>query len=268
MKRTVRNILISLFFYTGVPHLRFLYLRKKCGPLLRVIAFHDIPDQIQFEQMIIFLQKHFNIITPEQFELKDFSDKKINILLTFDDGYKTWVTHALPILQKHDLKAIFFVSSGFINACGVQERVKQYVENNLRLKNIKQPLSWDNLRTLHRAGMSIGGHTVEHKDLALLSSDDALQQIQADRDLILDNLKAGTITYFAYPFGESVHIPKDVSRIMKDVGYHYAFSTIIDFNRKDTDTLLLRRDCVDATMPLHILRAWVFGTYDMRSLWR
>ena len=33
---------------------------------------------------------------------------------TFDDGYKSWVTRAVPVLRILGLPAIFFVSSGFV----------------------------------------------------------------------------------------------------------------------------------------------------------
>jgi peptidoglycan/xylan/chitin deacetylase (PgdA/CDA1 family) len=42
------------------------------------------------------------------------SAEKINVVITFDDGYKSWVTNVLPALKELELPATFFVSSGFV----------------------------------------------------------------------------------------------------------------------------------------------------------
>ena len=37
------------------------------------------------------------------------------IVLTFDDGYRNNFTHALPVIRKYNIPAIFYVSTGFVN---------------------------------------------------------------------------------------------------------------------------------------------------------
>jgi peptidoglycan/xylan/chitin deacetylase (PgdA/CDA1 family) len=41
--------------------------------------------------------------------------KPYSMVLTFDDGYRNNLTHALPVLQRYNAKATFFVSTGFLN---------------------------------------------------------------------------------------------------------------------------------------------------------
>jgi len=91
--------------------LRFLYLRKKYGPLVRIIAFHEIKDnEVEaFKNKLKFLKNNFNIISPKDFYNKNLSDKKLNILLTFDDGYKSWLKNVIPRLEKEKISAIFFL---------------------------------------------------------------------------------------------------------------------------------------------------------------
>lgn len=46
--------------------------------------------------------------------LSDFLNNSGN-LLTFDDGYKSIITHGLPILEEHQIPAVIFVTTGFIS---------------------------------------------------------------------------------------------------------------------------------------------------------
>jgi len=88
---------------------------------LRVIILHDIKknDFQKFENLLDFLSKYFNIISPEEFKLhlsgnlkgKNF---KNDILLSFDDGYKSQKIITEKFLNPRNIKAIFFLISDFI----------------------------------------------------------------------------------------------------------------------------------------------------------
>ena len=41
-------------------------------------------------------------------------DNIINVVLTFDDGYKGWVTNGLPLLKRLNLPAAFFGDVNFL----------------------------------------------------------------------------------------------------------------------------------------------------------
>ena len=74
--------------------------------------------QYAFEQQIILLKQHFKIInTVELAEL--ITQNKVQddrfAVITFDDGYLDNYTEALPILQKHQVKAVFYLTTAFLN---------------------------------------------------------------------------------------------------------------------------------------------------------
>ena len=60
-----------------------------------------------FEKQIKFYKKHFHFSYPDEFF--ENSNNSHSALITFDDGYKDNHDIALPVLQKYDAKAIFFV---------------------------------------------------------------------------------------------------------------------------------------------------------------
>jgi peptidoglycan/xylan/chitin deacetylase (PgdA/CDA1 family) len=76
-------------------------------------------DASEFEKIIIYLKKNYNIVPlKELFEI--YRSKKTNgkrtIALTFDDGYINNFTVALPILKKHQVPATFYlISEGLVN---------------------------------------------------------------------------------------------------------------------------------------------------------
>lgn len=74
-------------------------------------------DKVTFTWQMQLLAKHFNVLP-----LAEAMDRMQNdtlpsrsICITFDDGYADNYNNALPILQKFNLTATFFIANGFLN---------------------------------------------------------------------------------------------------------------------------------------------------------
>jgi peptidoglycan/xylan/chitin deacetylase (PgdA/CDA1 family) len=79
------------------------------------------PDKLE-EFIVLFKQKGYTFISLD--ELSDWLDNKLKIkqkfiCLTFDDGYRDNLTHALPILKKHQVPATIYITNCLPNGKGL-----------------------------------------------------------------------------------------------------------------------------------------------------
>jgi len=104
------------------------------------------------------------------------------IIISFDDGWGDQFEYAFPILKKYHYAAIFFVFTNPIGTHGF--------------------LTWDNLRTLRDAGMTIGSHTRSHPYLTKIVNPTTLWNEIYESKKVLEKNLGVTIDEFAYPFGK------------------------------------------------------------------
>lgn len=128
--------------------------------------------------------------------------------LTFDDGYTDFLTHALPVLQRHGCTATLFVLPGRLGVDNVWDP----------LGPRKPLLTADGIREVARAGQEIGSHGLLHQDLTATSDDELRQEVRGSREL-LHELTGTRPAGFCYPYG---HLDARVVAATRAAGYAYA----------------------------------------------
>ena len=99
----------------------------------------------------------------------------------------------------------------------------------------------DQLRSLARAGMGIGAHTVSHPILARLDERAATDEIAGGRDA-LEGILRQPVSLFAYPNGKpNVDYAMPHVRIAQRLGFVAAFSTAAGAARRGGDPYQLPR---------------------------
>ncbi|MEF3073918.1 polysaccharide deacetylase family protein [Methylobacter sp. Wu1] len=196
------------------------------------------------------------------------SAQRVNVVITFDDGYKSWVTNVLPILKRLELPGTFFISSGFVGL--TQKEQSEFMRSKLSLKptpdSIIGGLAVDDVKKLAEEGFTVGGHTVNHYNLAKIPDEAELRYEIAEDKQRLEKIIGGKVEYFAYPFGAFQHPDIDIPRLLRESGYKGAVTTKSGFNDLGvTHPYLLHREITYASMSGSVFKARALGNYDAVS---
>jgi peptidoglycan/xylan/chitin deacetylase (PgdA/CDA1 family) len=108
------------------------------------------------------------------------------VVVTFDDGTADLVDVALPILVEHQVPAVFYLATDFV------ERGRPFPHGGL-------PLSWAAVREATATGLvTIGSHTHTHALLDRLDPRSAADELDRSVDLVAERVGAAA-RHFAYP---------------------------------------------------------------------
>jgi peptidoglycan/xylan/chitin deacetylase (PgdA/CDA1 family) len=110
------------------------YLRRRSAPGPAILTYHGIlpkgykmtdPDldgslvtSESFRRQLQLLQKHYNVITPQQFFTWCETDQGLPpraVLLTCDDDLRNTLTDMVPLLQEHGFSCLFFVTGASLS---------------------------------------------------------------------------------------------------------------------------------------------------------
>lgn len=123
------------------------------------------------------------------------------VLLTFDDGHVSNHRIALPALVQRGMTADFFVNPAMVGAPGFA--------------------SWNELREMADAGMSIQSHGYDHVYLTSLSDKRLHETLRAAREEISQRI-GRQATLLAPPGGR---MPRDLAAVAEDCGYTQVLSS-------------------------------------------
>ncbi len=131
-----------------------------------------------------------------------------SVLITIDDGYVSGYSVAWPILKEFNYPFVMFVYTNYISAGG-------------------KSITWDQLREMEAAGVSIQSHSVSHTALTRRQerSDEDYRawlwhELHGSRTLIEEGI--GKPVYaIAYPYGV---FNETVQRVAEEAGYQLQFT--------------------------------------------
>ena len=117
-----------------------------------------------------------------------------SVVLTFDDAFASFGTHAWPELEQRGMPAVLFVPSDHVGGTSRWD---------LRLPGRHVPhLDWPELRNLAGAGVEIGAHGATHRDLRRLPAAELDVELRGARVRLEDALGV-RVRAVSYPFGRS-----------------------------------------------------------------
>lgn len=216
----------------------------------RVLVFHHLDKPARFENIIVQLKRKYNFVSLDDYFSGRVSKKRINLIIAFDDGYKSWFTHGIKIIKEHGFQPLLFINSDFIGLSS--ENAYEYCRQNIKTWP-EESLDWGQLQQLRNAGCLIGGHCHTHTDLTEgnLTPRDIVSLLEKDKEKISNELKQD-INIFAYPFGRW---NDSAVRAVADSGYRYAFTSDSGYLDDSDGNLKFRRTNVGMRSP------WIANAY-------
>jgi peptidoglycan/xylan/chitin deacetylase (PgdA/CDA1 family) len=133
-------------------------------------------------------------------------------LLTFDDGYRSNLTVAVPWLRRFGLPAVLFMPTDFI---GRRNTFDADVEPE------EDICTWEDLRELERAGVAVQSHGCSHRALSDLTRPEWEAEIVRSRAVLEEGL-GRPVEVFGYPYGDGGRDPEEVRGVLRASGYRAA----------------------------------------------
>ncbi|MGH3017731.1 MAG: polysaccharide deacetylase family protein [Gaiellaceae bacterium] len=172
-----------------------------------VLCYHGISDAWSGAVGPHSLERQLRLLLDHGYRPASFAEAVLSppagktVVVTFDDGYRSVVEDAFPILESLGVRGTVFVPTGFVGAevaawSGTDCWLGSAYEHEL------VPMTWDQLRMLRDAGWEIGSHTATHPHLICIGDEQLGEELVGSRSVIERELGVPCRS-LAYPYGEA-----------------------------------------------------------------
>jgi peptidoglycan/xylan/chitin deacetylase (PgdA/CDA1 family) len=132
-----------------------------------------------------------------------------SVLVTFDDGDRSVLERALPIMAARGCPGVMFVPIVTVG------RKKAFDDAGQPLDPI---CDWDDLHALEAGGISVQSHGVDHVAFSELEPKQIAEELVASKAMLEEKLSKRVET-FAFPYGDGGKDPAEVTRALRTAGY-------------------------------------------------
>lgn len=199
-----------------------------------------------------------NIVDSTAFAAES-SEPEASVTYTFDDGWKSQYDNALPLLQKHNQKATFYIITHFMFEATESRNwfarmytkiVEYFFPKDTFVRD--NYMNVDQVKALQTAGEDVAAHTQTHPSLTHIPIEKAKQEIEGSKkDLASIGINATTL---AYPEGD---YSSTTEQIVKDAGFIGARSVDRGYTDSETPSYELLIQQVDNTTTIDDVEVWV-----------
>jgi peptidoglycan/xylan/chitin deacetylase (PgdA/CDA1 family) len=172
------------------------------------------------------------------------------VVLTFDDGYQDFYTHAFPVLQQYGFAATVFLPTDFIG-------------NGRPGLCCKEHLTWEEVRELAGQGITFGSHTCTHPQLHRVGPGEVHDELARSHSAIAREI--GACYEFCYPYKfpeQDTRFASTLSETLTSLGYSCCLTTRIGVDHEAGDLFALKRIPINSGDDLIFFDAKLNGAYD------
>jgi peptidoglycan/xylan/chitin deacetylase (PgdA/CDA1 family) len=173
------------------------------------------------------------------------------VVITFDDGYRDFLTEGFSILKQCGFTATIFLVTDRIGRTPTRHEGADY-------------LTWRDVRELQAEGIRFGSRTVTHPDLRSLEAEQIEYEIGYSKEVIEQEL-GEVVDSFSYPFPfpeEDRDFVRYVGDALENQGYKNGVSSIIGRAHQHSNNFSLPRVPINSWDTPELFQAKVLGGYD------
>ena len=243
----MKKVLFALLYRLGVTRLAAWWHRDR----VTILCYHGITESSgsasgdltglhvnhqRFATHLDYLQRNYNVVSLTDYLLARSEGRSLgrySVVLTFDDGFRNFLTVAAPLLVARGLPATVFVITDKADQEEPDGRSPAWTPDDDR-----QYLSWSEARYLKgQHGFEFGSHTCSHSPLLGLSAADTERELLHSYNQLVAQLGVRRPT-LSYPKGEYSSLLAEDAR---KLGYTCAVTTDRGQNELDHDLFTLGR---------------------------
>jgi peptidoglycan/xylan/chitin deacetylase (PgdA/CDA1 family) len=255
VKKTARTAMVLGSFISGSLALRRLSQR---GTTIRVITYHRFGDSerdpwcvsaADFEEQMRWLAERKLAVSLEQVERFARGETDLPngaVLVTMDDGFMSVLHIAAPIMRRHGIPSVAYVTTSHMGTTSVSG---------------ERYLTWDEVSQLPAAGVAVGSHAHTHRSIAKLSPDEIREEGSRSKALLEQHVGL-PVRSFAYPFGMRTDESDISARVLSECGYDSIFIAQHGVLRQGAPLLRLPRVKVEGGDALWMFKLLCRGGMD------
>ncbi len=246
----MKKLLFALLYYSGATKFAAWWNRSR----IIFLCYHGVTksstplqhdpkglhvNHERFAKQLAYLRKRYNIVPLDEYLAAAAAHRKLpnySLVVTFDDGFRNFLTAAAPLLAENNIPATVFLITDHTGSQNGDRRSTEWApEDDLRY------LSWNEARELSdKYDVEFGSHTCSHSRLLTLSPIETERELLDSFKDLVANLNL-TRPSLSYPKGEySEMLAADARKL----GYACAVTTDRGINEPNHDRFTLGRTLI------------------------
>src|SRR5438132_4174423 len=276
----MKRLLFALLYTMGLTRFAAWWNRKR----VVFLCYHGVTKRknrssadpkglhvnyLRFASQLDFLRKRYHILSLRDYLAAHRDGRNLpnySLVLTFDDGFRNFLTAAAPLLKERSIPATVFLITG-----NADERNGSSLSRTWSEQDDSNYLSWPEAQLLKREfQIEFGSHTCSHSSLLSLSPREIERELFDSRQALATKLSVDRPN-LSYPKGDHSQMLADQARNQR---YGCAVTTDRGTNELDHDLFTLGRTLIgddddEASFAVRVsgLRWWLAKTRELLA-WR
>lgn len=247
----MKRVFFALLYYAGITKFAAWWHRKR----VVFLCYHGITERSErssanskglhvnhrrFATHLDYLGHYYHVISLSEFLSAQRAGRRLpdySVVLTFDDGFRNFLTTAAPMLASRGMTATALLITdnarvGSAHLAGASRKWTSADDSTY--------LSWPEAQLLQEEGFEFGSHTCSHARLLDLTPAETERELLHSLNDLVSQLGVG-LAPLSYPKGEYSSL---LAAEARKVGYACAVTTDRGLNEPDHDLFTLGRTLI------------------------